>query len=328
MFEQGDDMDEHLDADIDFDQFFTCFDKNEEEPEPIQALLLPDPIVIEEEQQEEQLNPSVLPKPTTTATSVTEKRSAFTPSTPATPQTKTKKLKVAPQDSADEQDSMPSYLSHAEKKFDEIITPHLSEEATPTTSTVLMEEFRQMALLEHQQQLANIDLTLWTAYLRSGTATLKQAIDEEKQTLFQPTNKPQVDEYPCVWPKRLRSTMISDSELQLQKNSNIDHDTYLNYVNQKLTRLNAQIRSYRIQRAQRIKRVQPNFTPEIERVMTEFVEEHGIALYRIVHEGLVAAVKYNYLDRMSELEFQREDVNNQHVCLRLLSCLLTLSRSR
>ena len=265
------------------------------------------------------VEPSVLPKSTATASSVAEKRSALTPSTPATPRAVIKKIKVAPKDSASvvQATSMPSYLSHTQKKFDEIITPHLPADATSATTTILVEELRQMAFLEHQLQLVNIDLTLWTVYLHSGTAKLKQAIDEDRsvqETLFQPLTTLPLNEYPCIWPKRLRSTMISDAELQLQKNSNIDQNTYLNYVNKTLAQFNEQIRSYGKQKEQRRKRLQSNLTPEIEQVIDNFVEEHGIALYRIVHEGLVAAVKYNYLDRMGELEFQRENADNQHVC--------------
>jgi hypothetical protein len=90
----------------------------------------------------------------------------------------------------------------------------------------------------------------------------------------------------------------------------LDHSTYLNYVKRMLTQFQEQLLSSQTQIKEIRKCLRPNLTPEIEQV---------IALDRIVNEGFIAAVEYNYKEHMLELEFQQEDPYREHV--RILSCI-------
>ncbi|CAF4415209.1 unnamed protein product, partial [Rotaria magnacalcarata] len=48
-------------------------------------------------------------------------------------------------------------------------------------------------------------------------------------------------------------------------------------------------------------------TDEIEQVIIKFVQQHGMTLYRVPVEGLIATVEYDYKDRLIESEFYLEN---------------------
>ncbi len=224
-----------------------------------------------------------------------------------------------------EREQMPKYLSHAEKTFEEIITPLLPQPtaAAAANNTILIEELRQMALLEHKLQLVNLDISLWTTYLKSGTGKLKEEEekeDEEHRSLLQQLQQPRIH-YPCIWPKKLKSIITADPDVHLQEKTTLGHSTYLNYVNRMLVQFQDQLLSYQTQIKERRQHLTSNLTPEIEQAIVNFVEEYGITLESIVNEGLITAVKFNYADRMIELEFQREDTYREHVCTLPFVCI-------
>ena len=213
---QGDDEDVNDDEDIDFDYFFTDFDKNEEEPESNNIPWLQ----------------SALAAANTATTS--KKRTPLTPTTP-TAATALKKFK--------EQD-LPKYLSRNIKFFEESIMPLVVEivtvsQDTTMTMDILLEEFRQLAYLEHQLQITNLDIELWTVYLQSGTGKLNVGFgtgenEVDERSLLQQLQYPQPIS-PCIWPDKLKTIIMDDPDVSAADKANLNNSICLTYVNRMLT---------------------------------------------------------------------------------------------
>lgn len=281
----GDDIDEINDLDIDFDAFFGDFDKNEEEPEPTTDLPW--------------MNPTV------TTESVSQKRPVLTPVTPTTA-APIKKIK-----SYESQESMPKYLSDENKFFEENILP-LIPQHTMISRNLLIEELRQLAFLEHQLQIVNFDIALWTVYLQSGTGKLNVGIgngegEVDERSILQQLQYP-LPTPPCVWPEKLKTIIIDDPDVLPNDKVNLRHATYLNYVNQMLTQYQNECSSYQSQIEQKRQLLQTDLTEQIEQKIINLVDNYGTALYAIINEGSIAAVRFTFKERILELEFEREDL--------------------
>ena len=280
---QADDTDEIIDPDMDFDAFFTDFDKNEDEPE----------IVV----------------------STIQKRPALTPTAPPLPPLKKQKPQQSEGD--DEAESLPKYLSHTNPFFEQNIIPLLPQDPKISTD-LLIEELRQLAYLEHQLQIANLDIELWTVYLQSGTGKLNVGLgtgesEVDQRSLLQQLQYP-LPTPPNVWPDKLKSIIMDDPDVLAGDKANLSNSTCLNYVNQMLARFRAETLSYQTQIEQKRQLLQTDLTDQIEQKIIKLVDEYGTALYAIVNEGFIAAVRFTFKERIIELEFERKDT--MHLCTR------------
>ena len=57
------------------------------------------------------------------------------------------------------------------------------------------------------------------------------------------------------------------------------------------------------------KKLNNSLTSDIEEAIRKFVQQNGIALYKISIDGLIATVEYDYKDQLIQLEFEKEKLN-------------------
>ena len=301
---QGDDLDEFNDPDVDFDQLFTNFDQNEEEPIPTNIPWLHADVVPQEEEEQARS---------------TQKRPVLTPTTPTTP-TATKiikkiKTKSLTQRSEQEEEPMPKYLSSTNKLFEEHIMPLIPHD-TIEDKTILIEEFRQLAHLEQRLQMAKLDIALWKVYLQSGTGKLNVGLghgedEEDKRSFLQQLQYPLATP-PHIWPEKLKTAIMEDPNVSVDDKNHLNHNIYLNYTNQMLAQYRAEYLSYETQIENKRQHLGTNLSSEIEQKIKELVQDYGTILYSIVNDGFIAAVKFTYRDRIVEMEFEREDAMHEY----------------
>lgn len=348
---------------MDFDDFFTNFNKNEEEPQSKDIPWIHRDTEEEEEakeeaeaqggaegkeserehEQQEQLSqklsqlgtsnvepPMVAAAGAAAAIGTSYKRPALTPTTPTTPTalgpSATIKKKFKPGELGNpvastltSVEEMPEYLWRTKNIFEPIVMPLLPPDATINRAN-LIEELREMAFLEHQLQIVHLDIELWTVYRRSGTAELQA---EDNRSALQQLQCP-LPPAPRIWPKRLKAAITADSSVNAQDKKTLNHTTCLNYVNKTLAQYDEQARSYQTRIEEKRKYLKGNITIEIEQSIADLVRDEGVALYRIVIEGFIAAVEFSYKDRVIELEFEHETSDRDQVfCLCSLVVLLS-----
>ncbi len=203
-------------------------------------------------------------------------------------------------------DDIPKYLSSAEKTFETTMNPFLLQQAaaaaTATAHSITIEDLREIAVLEHKLALLKLEMSLWTTYLRSGTGKL---IEDR------PATTRRVHDL-SIWPKKLKSMIKANSNVD-PSTKNITHDTYLNYVHRRLDQFREQTISYQTQLTERKQYFNHDLTLEMEKAIENFVEHYGITLNRIVIEGEIAFLHYDYKDRLIESHFYQQTPDEEQV---------------
>ncbi|CAF1500204.1 unnamed protein product [Adineta steineri] len=310
-----DDLDEDDDDNIDFDDLYTDFyqneNKNEIPVEPIndnesnsidvaaveeqrlsqklsqlsasnQNKQLNEHKEQEEEEEQNDLNQS--------SSTVSKKRSSSTSTT-------IKKMKLTLVDVSD--NDMPRYLSKTKGTFDTQINNLLYSKAA-SNSHIDIEQLRQIAVLLHKIGLHQLYISLWETYLRSGTGTLKDSVEQTEQSSSSSSLNL------LLWPQEVKTSMIEHRYTTLEINQ-IDHDTCLNYVQYKIQQFHDLNTHCEMQLEERKRQLTDKFTEEIEEIIKKFVEDYGISIHRIPIDGEIATIEYNYNDRLFELDFHREN---------------------
>ena len=147
--------------------------------------------------------------------STTNKRSTLTPPA-ATTDTSTKRVKT--DDAQESTEPLPSYLSSARKIFDERMLPLLQTTAT----SINIEHLREVAHLMHKLIDVELDISLWTAYLESGTREWKDGTASTRRPLL-------------LWPHDVKATMIRKGQVSASVDpKTIDHEECLAFAYQTL----------------------------------------------------------------------------------------------
>ena len=122
---------------------------------------------------------------------------------------------------------LPNYLSSASKIFDQRMTPLLQKSAP----SINIEYLRPVAHLMHKLIDVELDISLWTAYLQSGTGEWKDVTTSTHRPLL-------------LWPHDVKTTMINKGHLPASVDpKTINHEECLAFVYQT-------VRQYRDQRDQ------------------------------------------------------------------------------
>lgn len=270
LHNQGDDIDVNDDEDIDFDKYFTNFDNNQEEADSTD-----------------------IPWITTTTTGV--KRPAITPTATTAITTVEKKFKGIGEGEV----KLPEYLSSSNTIFEEYIKSKV------TNADNIMEDLREMAFYEHQIQIIALDARLWNAYLQSGLAELKVPEAEDNRSILQQIQCPRPT-LPCIWPKKLKATIEADTSVPAADKALMSAKICYDYVNKRLAQYEEKTQSLQTKIQEKREQLQDNINDELEQHIAKLVEDYGVALYRIINEGYIAAVEFNYSERIVEDEFAHE----------------------
>ncbi|CAF1097789.1 unnamed protein product [Adineta ricciae] len=323
-----DDQDVNDDETIYFDDLFTDFYQNEKKNEvPVETInhgsnqnILVD-LTVEEQQlsqklsqlsasnQYKQSNEKEESDLKTDVTIESLKRLSSQTAEVTTAATTVKRMKINVVDVADS--DMPRYLSKSSKIFEEKIKTLPELEMAISSKIISIEQLRQTTVLIHKIQLHDLNISLWTTYLHSGTGKLKNILQlaekkEEEREQSKGTNATSSVDLQ-LWPDEVKTSMIEHCYTTLQAHE-IDHNTCLSYVHHKIRQFRDLNTSYREQLQERKEQQLKNtLIPEMEIKLTQFVEEYGIAIHRIPIESEIATVKFQYNDRLLELEFYQED---------------------
>ncbi|CAF4683046.1 unnamed protein product, partial [Rotaria sp. Silwood2] len=120
----------------------------------------------------------------------------------------------------DQVENIPYYLTKESKSFQQI--------TTDLSSTELIEELRQVAILIHELLMIDFHKSLWTIYLKSGTGQLQlNQMDHHHHPI-----------QPHLWPLEVQKRM------RQQSLDSTDMAACLTYVTQHLDQLNNKMKQY------------------------------------------------------------------------------------
>ncbi|CAF2967501.1 unnamed protein product [Rotaria sp. Silwood2] len=173
----------------------------------------------------------------------------------------------------DHAENIPYYLSKESKSFQEI-TSHLSPNE-------LIEELRQMAIVIHQLFMIDLEKSLWTTYLKSGTGQLQLNHMDNDNII-----------HPHLWSVQVQK-LVSKQSLD-----NTDTATCLTYVTQHLDELDDKMKQYQTKYNMK-KNQYLNYLSKIQTFVHQQLESA-----RLTTEQQIALVRYNYNDHVFKLKFR------------------------
>lgn len=326
----GDDHDEDQDRYVDFDNFDTMTGQDNEtddadiygyeehqnlpvkrmdvDPQPLQSEVA-QVIIKQEPTDEEHLSQKFSQLSASDPMeigSTSRKRPSMTPTKDETTSTATKtenpvkKLKVAEEDMKTIE-WLRTYLSTSNKRFQSTVQPALKL----IQYAVLMDEIQQVATILHQLKALEFDKLLWNKYLESGTGELMQQ-ESIRSVLVTHIRLPTLQ----YWPLDVKQRMIKRGETTIEDPQKIEHDKCLDYVQRVLHKFDQQIQYYQSRFRSIRKRLGQRFNEHLESIVTDYVRDYGINLYRMLIEKQMLVVEYDYKDRLMVMEFHRQAPND------------------
>lgn len=256
--------------------------------------------IAEKEQESHLIEPS---KEASVARTPMKKRPSLTPS-PSTSAISIKRSKLTENFDEQPDEELPRFLSRTKDIFQETIRPLLS--LNRETRSINIEQLRKIALLKFYMAINNLDISLWNAYLQSGTGKYEEQQQQKQQqaTSEATTTHPKFRR----WPSDLKDKMIQHGFLPTDTNrQNITDDAYMNYINQQIRQLRNKNADYNNELKLEKESLTNVLTSEIEASIDQFVEQYGTSFHRVPTNGQISAIEYAYRDRLLELAFIEEN---------------------
>jgi len=237
--------------------------------------------------------------------SVTDKRRRS--STRSSPESVSKKIKVAKDNDDNDyngkkQDQIPAYLWATNESFDYMI-----QNVINTTSSISINDIRQVTILKHNIAALNIQKQISTIYLRSGTGKLK----EPEAELIAVDRR--------VWPMQVKSAVPTQpnnttTTTTMKVNEEDEHHTYEDLVHCRLQEMNKKIEQYQIQ-LDEMKSGLIGFTSTMEAAIETYVQEHAIKPLQMKHDLKIALLEHDYDAEILQRKYLQENPNEYPVKL-------------
>ena len=218
------------------------------------------------------------------------RRSSAVPSSPSVSLKKTKTNDDHPDDMDDsitttEPYQIPTYLLTTNRFF-----IHLAENVTNTMS---LNDLQQVAVLIHQKYALDLDRQIMKAYFHSVKGTLK----ETECDLVKVDRR--------VWPAQVKSlvlaqqkstnttTMTSDTTATMDTVTEYEQIVCENLLHQRIREMQQQIQQYQKQLGEK-KNSLIGFTSAMEKIISNYVQEHGIKPIEMKRDLKIALINYDY----------------------------------
>jgi hypothetical protein len=234
-------------------------------------------------------------------TSTMNKRSPLAPSTIS------KKMKIDNDDQKQDEekegkDKIPNYLSVSHRNFQQLMQSILST----TANSFNIEDLQEIALLIRKIAMIDLQKSLWTSYLRSGTGKLEK-------------DRPSTaNHYVSVWPLEVKKSIMMKekntmSEMTPININQIDNNACLNHVYQTLLRFVDSRIEYQNKLDEKKYHLKNFFTSKMEDAIVQFIEQQEMVFIRLEIESKIAIVEYDYKDRWIEFEYNQLEPNQYQV---------------
>ncbi|CAF3650426.1 unnamed protein product, partial [Adineta steineri] len=189
-------------------------------------------------------------------------------------------------DDGDEKEKLPTYLQSTSTFLNKFMTDDIINRIS---TTITIEDLRQLAILKHKISMISIRQQLWTIYLKSGMGQWKT--DESHR----------IDVDRRLWPDEVRTIML----LKLNNNNNQDEQKLCEEIVHKYLERFTQAMNYYCEEFTKRKNNLIGFTDEIEKSIETFVQQHGIQSQQMKLNYKTTILKYGYDDQILQREYLR-----------------------
>ncbi|CAF1459863.1 unnamed protein product, partial [Adineta steineri] len=186
----------------------------------------------------------------------------------------------------DEKEKIPTYLQSTSTFLNQFTTDHIINHVS---TTITIEDLRQLAILKHKISMISIRQQLWTIYFKSGMGQWKT--DESHR----------IDVDRRIWPDEVRTIMLS----KLNNDNNQDEQKLCEEIVYEYLEGFNKATKYYCEEFTKRKNNLIDFTDEIEKSIETFVQQHGIQSQQMKLNYKTTILKYGYDDQILQREYLR-----------------------
>ena len=168
------------------------------------------------------------------------------------------------------------------------------------STTITIEDLRQLAILKHKISMISIRQQLWTIYLKSGMGQWKT--DESHR----------IDVDRRIWPEEVRTIMSLKLKNNNNNNNQDEQKLCEEIVYEYLEGFNKATKYYCEEFTKR-KNNLIGFTDEIAKSIETFVQQHGIQSQQMKLNYKTTILKYGYDDQILQREYLRTNPTKYQV---------------
>ncbi|CAF4668916.1 unnamed protein product [Rotaria sp. Silwood2] len=198
-------------------------------------------------------------------------------------------------DDNEEQETVPNYLLSKHRLFDQIIQQRMDR-----TSSMNIENLRQLAFFRHQIVVYERLYHLWSIYLQSGTGQLNVGKNEKR-------NKHQ--NYQRYWPKHVKSLMMltHDKATSMDKmTTEEDQHVACELLVQEHIRVYQEKLDFYKKQFNEKRQSFISLPQAIEKSIEKLIEHYGLAPIRMKCHLAIAILHNNYEDLQLQYEYEQE----------------------
>ncbi|CAF1455023.1 unnamed protein product [Adineta steineri] len=192
-------------------------------------------------------------------------------------------------DDGDEKEKLPTYLQSTSTFLNKFMTDDIINRIS---TTIAIEDLRQLAILKHKISMISIRQQLWTIYLKSGMGQWKT--DESHR----------IDVNRRIWPDEVLTIM----SLKLKNNNNNKNQDEQKLCEEIVYEYLEDFNKATIYYCEEFAKRKNNligFTDEIEKSIETFVQQHGIQSQQMKLNYKTTILKYGYDDQILQREYLR-----------------------
>ena len=211
-------------------------------------------------------------------------------------------------------DKIPDCLMASSASFRMAFSSHLKHDQHALNPVVL----EKLTVLKYRMSIIDFHKQLWNAYLKSGTGQM-ETIDPSRQNDAKAALH--------YWPPVISPFMRTKTAIQKTSNYNLDHERRIDLVKRYLAQLDDRTNHYRVQ-FDAIKNDIASSSGTLLHEIEHFVHKETLSTVKIYFEAVMSLMKYDYVDRLLQLQYGQQKPNEQKVGSSIFSQLtLCVSRS-
>jgi len=197
------------------------------------------------------------------------------------------------------EDLNPNYLSATNKSWIQLIEKQQWLNNNPNNNE---EDLRHIAILMYKIAVNNLQIELWSTYMKSGTGRLKKPEDNESIT-----------HDPYIWPVKVKSFILSKRST-INMNSDDENKACQDFVYEYIRNLNEKEDQYRKQLLEK-KKSFVGYTDVIEKGLQTYIEQQAIQFLRWKCELKQMLVYNEYQNQIFEVKYRQHNPNQYQVRL-------------
>ncbi|CAF1520413.1 unnamed protein product [Rotaria magnacalcarata] len=224
-------------------------------------------------------------------------------------------LNITYDNTQEEQDDIPEYLSVSKSTFKATFLPELCRYYHP----VDFGDLQDLAIITHKLSVVNLQRKLWHTYVQCGTGQLNLKERLQKSNFTQAL---------CIWPQQVTFTLITQHYNNVTNENEITQDVYINFVKKIQLQLDVKAAQYQSDFEIIKARIEID-SNELTEKIAKFVSKNDLTTALGLHfDTRITLIECTYIDQLFQFEYLQKNPTEQQIKLAKQICCLAFTKEK